>query len=424
MDDRALSNLRVFNHNSNTDYQRVLTAYAGASWYEQVVTRTFMVTTGNFIPPQPDLIVSALTPGQSSYTAGSGISVTATIKNQGTAATGGFYVSLNSGGSTQSSYVSGLAVGSSTTVSFSFVAPATAQTLTMTATADSTNIIAESNEANNTRSVSVAIVVPAYPDLTVTSVSPAVPSYNAGKTVTISSTIKNQGNAAAGTFMVKFTPEGISSQTQTVTGLAPGTSQTLTWTFAAPTLTTTVNRSLTVQADSTNVISESNENNNTGTGSVTIIGANADLTVTSVTPAAPSYNAGKTVTVSSVIRNQGNAAAGTFVVKLTPEGMSSQTQTVTGLAAGVSQTLTWTFIAPTLTATASRSLTVQVDSTGVIVESDETNNVGTDSVTIIGENPDLTVTALTADASVYKPGERVTITSTVKNNGIIACPAS
>ncbi len=423
MDDRAIGNMQVFNHNSNTDYQRVLAVRAGQDRYEVVVTRTLTVTTGNFIPPQPDLIVSALTPGQSSYTAGSGISVTATVKNQGTASAGGFYVSLNSGGS-QSSYVNGLAVDASTTVSFNLTAPATAQTLTLTATADSTNIVAESNETNNTRSTSVAIIVPAYPDLTVVSVSPAVPSYNAGETVTVSSVIRNQGNAATGTFVVKFTPEGMSSQTQTVTGLAAGDSQTLTWAFTAPRLTATASRSLTVQADSTNVVSESNENNNTGTGSVTIIGANPDLTVTSVTPAAPSYSAGKTVTISSVIKNQGNAAAGTFVVKSTPQGMSSQTQTVTGLAAGASQTLTWTFVAPMLTATASRSLTVQADSTNVVSESNESNNTGTGSVTIIGEIPDLTVTALTVDASVYEPGERVTITATVKNNGIIACPAS
>lgn len=421
LDDRVLANIPVHNHNTNTDYQRVLAMHTGVSWYEEVVTRTLTVTTGSYITPKPDLIVSMLTPGQPSYTTGSGASTTATIINQSSAAAGGFYVSLNTGGSTQTSYVSGLAAGATTTASFSFTAPATAQTLTLTATADSNNQVAESDEANNTRTTTLSIVAPAFPDLIISALTPGQPSYLTGSSATATATITNQGNAPASVFYVSLTGGGRTPGFY-ISGLAAGASTTASFNFTAPATAQTL--TLTATADYDNRVVESDENNNVRTATVSIVAPTfPDLTVISVSPAISSYNAGTTVTIYSVIKNQGNADAGTFVVKLTPEGMSSQTQTITGLAAGSSQTLTWMFTAPTLAATANRSLAVLADSTFAVTESNESNNEGSGSVTILGEKPDLTITSLAPDASSYKPGERVMMTATVKNNGIITCPA-
>lgn len=421
LDDRVLSNMRVYNHNTNTDYQRVLATYIGASWYEDVVTRTLMVTTGSYIIPRPDLIVSALVPGQSSYTTGSGASATATITNQGNAPASGFYVSLNGGGRTPTFYINGLAAGASTTASFSFTAPSTAQTLTLTATADFDNRVVESDETNNTRTATVSIIVPTFPDLIISALTPGQPSYITGSGATATATVMNQGNAAAGSFYVSLN-DGSTTQTYYVNSLAAGASATASFNFTSPATAQTL--TLTAAADYDNRVVERDETNNSRTVTVSIVAPTfPDLAVTSVSPAVPSYTAGTTVTVYTVIKNQGNASVGTFIVKLTLESMNSQTQTITGLAAGSSQTLTWAFTAPTLAATASRSLIVLADSTFAITESNENNNEGLGSLTILGEKPDLMITSLTADANSYKPGERVTITVTVKNNGNIACPA-
>lgn len=64
------------------------------------------------------------------------------------------------------------------------------------------------------------------------------------------------------------------------------------------------------------------------------------------------------------------------------------------------------------------------DSNGAIEETNEDNNTGRSSVTILGEKPDLSIVSLTPDASSYAPGETITFTAVVKNNGVIACPAS
>ena len=289
--------------------------------------------------------------------------------------------------------------------------------MTLLATADSTNVVAESNETNNTRSTSVAIVVPAYPDLAVVSVSPTVPSYNAGKTVTISSVIKNQGNAAAGTFVVKFTPQGMNSQTQTITGLAAGTSQTLTWTFTAPTLTATASRSLTVQADSTGVIVESDETNNVGTGSVTIIGENPDLTVTALTADASTYKPGERVTITATVKNNGIIACPASKLRLAGDSMTAQTKDVSALSAGGTQTVSFTFTAPQIVGEVTYNITATADPDNKIVESNEGNNSRSVSFKVSNPLPDLTVTQIRSDKNEYDEGATGTVTVTVKNQG-------
>ena len=122
--------------------------------------------------------------------------------------------------------------------------------------------------------------------------------------------------------------------------------------------------------------------------------------MTEVEPQKDGYNAGETVTIRTVIVNQGNQDAGTFVVRLEADGTPAQTQTVPGLPAGEEIPLTWTFPAPTLSETEERALHVKADSTDVIPEPNEENNEGIGSVTILGEKPDLTVTSVKADAGL------------------------
>ena len=422
-DDRCRANIAAIGHNSNASYQRVVTVRIGTSWYTEVVTKTFTVTTGAYETPKPDLIITSLAPGKSSYLTGENMTFSATVKNQGAAAAGRFDVGLTLGDLTHYAYIDGLAVGASQAVSFSFTAPSTAQTVTLNGKADSLGGIDESNESNNTASTTATVVAPTYPDLVITSLTTNASSYTVGDSMTISAVVKNQGNAGSGAFNTSLTGSSGESEKKNCTGLAVGATTTLTWQWTAPASPCTL--TLTGFADCDSAVTESDEGNNTRTASVSVIARKyPDLTVTSVTPEQASYGANSTVVVNSVIRNAGDKDAGTFVVRFTPEGMSAQTQTVTGLAVGATKTLRWTFTAPVLTSTQSKALTVVADSTGAVEESNENNNTGTGTVTIIGEKPDLTVTNLSAGASKYKPNETVTVTATVKNNGIVPCPAS
>ena len=382
-------------------------------------------TTVEIIEQQlPDLTITAFTAGAASYETGKTMTFSVTVKNQGTAASGSAYLSLSGNGvSTYKQSIGALAAGGTKQLTFSVPASDTAQTLTLTTFADCDEVIAESNEDNNTESLSVSIIKPLLPDLTITAFTANATSYETGKTMTFSVTVKNQGTAASGSAYLSLSGNGISTTKQSIGSLAVDSTKQLTFSIPAPASAQTL--TLTAFADCDEVVSESNEDNNTRSVTVEIVKPLLpDLTVTSVTPAKASYRAGETVTISTTTKNQGEADAGSFVVRFSPSGTSAQPRTVSGLKVGESTTLTWTFTAPVLSETEVWIITVTADSTGVIAESNETNNSLSGSVTILGEKPDLCITSLTPDADSYAPGETITFTAVVKNNGIIACPES
>ena len=74
------------------------------------------------------------------------------------------------------------------------------------------------------------------------------------------------------------------------------------------------------------------------------------------------------------------------------------------------------------TANAAYTLNASADNGNAVIESNEGNNDKSVSFTILGK-PDLTVTSLTTNKSVYEPGEMVTITANVLNNSSVACAA-
>jgi CARDB/Domain of unknown function DUF11 len=132
---------------------------------------------------RPDLVVTSLS-GPSSAAAGSQVTYTINVANQGTAAASGVSILLdggNSGFSVASSngtagfapcYTSPerfslrawcpgfgygtLAVGASATINVVVQLPASGGAYTMTATADPYNSVAESNEANNSKSLALS----------------------------------------------------------------------------------------------------------------------------------------------------------------------------------------------------------------------------------------------------------------------------
>lgn len=375
-------------------------------------------------PLLPDLTVTSLTADSATYETGETMTFTATVKNQGTAASASTYLSLSGGGiSTYLQSIGALAVGGTRQLTFTVPAPGTAQGLTVTAFADCYDTITESNESNNTRSVSVMIEEPLLPDLTITSLTADSASYETGDVMIFTAIVKNQGDAVAESAYLSLSGNGIGTYRQSIGTLAVDATKQLSFSVYAP--ETAQSLTLTVFADCDEIIVEEDETNNTKSITVEIFKPLLpDLTVTSVTPSKSSYSAGETVTIYTVIKNQGEADAGSFVVRFDPAGASAQTKTVTGLKVGASTTLTWSFTAPVLSENQTWSITVTADSNGAIEESNEGNNTGKGSVTILGEKPDLSIVSLTPDASSYAPGETITFTAVVKNNGIIACPAS
>jgi len=249
-------------------------------------------TATNTADYRPDLSITGMVYSSGSCTG----SVKVTVQNGGiNATTGNFIVSL--GSATQT--VGPLWGGQSVTLTFSANSGGG-----FTAIADTTNVIAESNETNN--SLTVAFPIPTglactptpgpsptptatapsgvpLPDLTVVSLTEYVsssvaittPTPNAqgcwwipwiGSSFGVRVNIQNIGTADASAFVVD-----LNGTQQTVSGLAAG--QTLSVDFGMTT------RTRTATVDVTNLVAESNETNNT----FTLVLSNATATGT-VTP--------------------------------------------------------------------------------------------------------------------------------------------
>ncbi len=131
---------------------------------------------------KPDLVIDDLTASPTNPTLGQTVTLTALIRNAGTADAGPFSVDVrDSFGADRRTLSSGLRVGSTATVTFS--RRLSIATETYTVQADSTNVIDELDNSNNTRSIRVTAQV-STPSLSVT-VSTNKTSYQIGENLQI-----------------------------------------------------------------------------------------------------------------------------------------------------------------------------------------------------------------------------------------------
>lgn len=358
------------------------------------------------IVAQPDLVVDSITYSPATPTVGSTVSFTVVVRNQGNAPAGAFTVRLQGAGPSQDRTVSSLAAGATTNLSFSL--PLSTSPETFTATADVLGQVAESNEGNNTRQVTVTGVLPTPQGRLATDKG----TYVQGETVRI--TFQNTGSVGielpnAAPWVIKnasgrvvFSPVAA----QVIITVAPGETRTWTWDGRDNSGNLVPPGTYTVEL----------RTNNAGTFTATFaIQAPAlpDLVVDSITysPSAPTI--GTTLNFTVVVRNAGNAAAGQFTVRLQgPPG--SQDRTVASLAAGASTSLSFSLALTTSPAT----FTATADVLGQVTESNEGNNTRQITVTAVQPTlPDLVVESVTYTPTNPTVGTTLAFTITVKNQG-------
>jgi uncharacterized protein YodC (DUF2158 family) len=232
--------------------------------------------------------------------------------------------------------------------------------------------VAESNESNNSASVSVS--TPA-PDLRVGAItfSPSPP--RAGVATTATAYLVNQGTAASGTFNVKWFVDGVQRGYGGHTSLAPGQVSTgnvrFSWTPTAG------QHTLRFEADVDHTVLESNEGNNAGQTTVNVA-TRPDLVVSFVNFSDSTPVVGQSITVSATLANAGGTSSGVFNCKWFLDGvqMGYFSQTVAA-GATVYPAIPWT---PRAMGTYYWRFVADVD--GHVAESNESNNIYTRSVTV------------------------------------------
>lgn len=146
-----------------------------------------------------------------------------------------------------------------------------------------------------------------------------------------------------------------------------------------------------------------------------------DLIVYSLTHSPASPTTMNTITVTAVVKNVGAAQAGASTLSLKGGWESTPTtHAIPALAVGATATVTRT-VGPL--AAASYVVTAQADVNGAVAESNETNNVKTDSFVVILP-PDLIIYSLTHSPANATMADYNTATAVVKNVGVSTAGAS
>ena len=415
-DDRVPGNIRAFDAQDAT-YQRVLGVYAGASYMEEVCSTALLI----FTPanPMPDLTITNLATDKTEYNGGEKVTVTATVHNQGGADAEAFETAVELEGLTPvQKECSGLASGESVDLTYEFTAPVldAADTLDVFGFADCDCIITESDETNNDAVASVNILA-AQPDITITSLKADKSTYAGGETITVKAVVKNKGNKAADDFDVSLTATGMDKQTKALSSLDAGDSKTLTYTYTAPSGSSSTSIEFLAFADCDDVIDESNENNNKDETKVSVNAVLPDLTIESVTPEPGVAKQDDTVSVTVVVGNGGNKDVASSDVKLVIGSQVVGTKVAEAIPAGGSTTVTFTYTVPDDAPAGTLDIVATVDPANEIKESNETNNTGTNTMQVEARLPDLTIVSVTPDPGVAQPGDTVKITVVVGNDG-------
>lgn len=287
------------------------------------------------------------------------IIVTASIKNKGPGQAGTSHVDYYMDDTfLDSVYVDQIGAGK-TIVNFVTWQPTPGKHI-IKVIADCDNNVAESNETNNEKTMTISV---SAPDLLIQGVtwSPINPLTGVETSFTV--TMKNQGDQIAGSTYINYYIDNSSRGRHHIEEIAPGATVTRTFTWRSQ-ADSSVFR---VVIDEANSVKESIESNN----EKTVVLPAPDLTIDGITwsPINPSENA--TVTFNIVVKNQGAGQApspdmtvyinDTFLASIRFDQISPG-ETVAGAC-------TWT------TLNGEYTLKVVADEADIIGENNENNNI-------------------------------------------------
>ncbi|MEU9737051.1 CARDB domain-containing protein [Streptomyces sp. NPDC048002] len=239
--------------------------------------------------PNPDLTVTGLTWTPASPSEADAVTVEATVRNSGTAASAATTVNVSLEGTVAgTAQVGALAAGASATVPVG-VGKRPAGSYTVTAVVDPTDTVAEQDDTNNSRTAASKLVVGQAPgpDLVVTGITtnPANPAVGAQVGFTVA--VQNRGTSAVTTNTVTRVVVGNTLLNGTTGSIAAGATVSVpisgTWTA------TNGGATLTATADATEVLTETNEGNNVFARSV-VVGRGAAVPYTEYEAEAAQYN--------------------------------------------------------------------------------------------------------------------------------------
>jgi len=253
-------------------------------------------------------------------------------------------------------------------------------------------------------------------DLIVTDIWSTTNPLQAGEVENITFTIKNQGDTStATTFYIRLLVDGAGVGAWSSGGLTAGQTAQASKTVTIGTVGT---HQVQVEVDYTGAVGESNEGNNVRTEYWGWSAPDRDLIVEDIWSATNPLQAGETENITFRIKNQGTvSAATTFYTRLWVDGVVKGTWSTGSLAAGATTTGSTNVNIGTV---GTHQVQVEVDYTGLAVESNEGNNVRTENWSWGAPDRDLIVQDIWSTTSPLRAGEVENITFRIKNEGTMS----
>ncbi|MCO4763952.1 MAG: hypothetical protein KC502_20730, partial [Myxococcales bacterium] len=405
-------------------------------------------TTVLALTTKPDLSTTDFKTTTTSYTASSTVYTSGYVKNIGGVNASAFrvsyYLSTDSNITTADTLLrsvnrSGLAAGgqSSLATSFKFPANLKAGTYYVGVYIDDLNQVSELTEANNRRANGVKFVARA--DLDIDYFRTSKGYYKPGETVTIYLRERNLGGATAGTHTIRVyvsTNSTISTAdtyigATTVTSLGSGATTTRTLNLKMPSKGAGTYY-IGAYADIENKVPEITSANNSIYQRVTVPSTSIkpDLLPEYTYISAATMTGGATVYVSGRVRNAGKLSSGLYKVSYYIHSSSYLPSTLkpvavvnkTSLAAGGISSLSRSLPVPTTAKSGTWYVHIRVDSANQVSESNESNNFWVQAVPVVAK-ADLAVLSIKTSKTSYKPGEKVSVTYVLRNQGSVDAKA-
>lgn len=373
---------------------------AVANFNEQVTEGNYNNNekTVTFSPLTPDLIVKTIAWSPVAQTEGNPITFAITIENQGNGTAGPSRVSYYIDGSFRGYHeVQELDAGATVTKTFTWAAESGSHALEVTV--DSENQVIEIDENN----VKTLYLPP--PDLSIQEVTFSPEDAVVGEVVTFTVTIENRGVAKADASRLAYYVDGIPAGYQEVPGIDAGAAvtETFTWEAAAG------SHEIKVIADVTNYVIESEETNNERVIPFSTLAP--DLVIQNITWALGNSPEGVEATFTVTIENKGSGKAGASRVAYFIDDSSEGYQDLPEIDAGAAITETFTSIV----GAGPHTFKAVADADKQVIEISGNNN--DKEVTFSTLAPDLIIKDITWSPLGALPGEEVTFTIAIKNQG-------
>ncbi|NQT05690.1 MAG: hypothetical protein HQ577_06755 [Dehalococcoidia bacterium] len=356
----------------------------------------------------PDLIIEDISWSPETPSIGDNVSFMVLVTNQGSGVSGNatvnFYVDDTCLDTDQTSK---LEASASENATFSWVAEAGAHEIK--AVIVTGGFIIESDKTNNEKTITFS---PNLSDLTISSItwSPTEPSVRDHITFTI--TIENQGSGDSGESTVDLYIDGSSAGDNTLAQIDASANRQVTFTWRAE----EGSHQIRAVADPQDDVPESEESNNEKTVTLTILPP--DLIIEQIAWAPPEPAIGDKVTFTVTVKNQGTAGSDYTHIAYFIDDDRVSSGSVSPISANATDNMTFTWTATP----GEHAIKAYIDFTGIVTESDETNNEKTSTLVPLG--PDLIIKSIDWSHNDPSVGETVTFTVIVENNGDLRADSS